>query len=190
MKWSRMAMLRYSAICANCQQHGIEAHASSLNILAYCGSNTKVEITKLLLDKFPCLVSEHGAGKVALFQIIMFGRGSEAMERAKLLLHHTQATPGLVDVDKLLAEAVRSGWPDMCRMLIVDGHADAQAVIKRSSSGRLELKENCLKDRMPFLYHEPDEKVLEAVAGCLSDEVLEGIAAVQETALPERVKRN
>ena len=106
---------------------------------------------------------------------------SEAVKSAKLLLHHTQATPGLVDVDELLAEAVRSGRPDMCRMLLVDGHANARSVVKRSSSGGLELKEHCLEDRLPAPVREPDEKVLEAIAGCLSVEGLEGIAAVQET---------
>ena len=173
-----------------CQQDGIEAHASNRdtngwNILAYycCNPGLKVEIIELLLNNFPWLVSERGGGDVALIQIIRHaglprpGRMSDSLESAKLLLHHTQATPGLVDVDKLLAEAVRSGWPGMCRMLLVDGHADAQTVVKRSSSGRLELKEHCLEDRLPEEYWEPDKKVLDAVTGCLSEEVLEGITA-------------
>ena len=175
-----------------CQQDGIEAHASNRdangwNFLVYCWINPKVEIIKLLLHKFPWLVSERGGGDVALIQIIksvrLHGRGcmSESVESAKLLLHHTQATPGLVDVDELLAEAVRFGCPDMCRMLLVDGHANARSVVKRSSSGPLELKENCLENRRHVKFREPDEKVLEAIAGCLPEEVLEGITAVQET---------
>ena len=163
-----------------CQQDGMEAHASNRDILADCGLTPKVEIIKLLFDKFPRLVSE--GGDQALFRIVRWARycGSnwEGVESAKLLLHHTQ---GPVDVDELLAEAVRSGWPDMCRMLLVDGHANAQTVVKRSSSGRLELKEHCLEDRRDEESREPDEKVLEAIAGCLPDEVLEGITAVQET---------
>ena len=188
-----------------CQQHGIEAHASNrdedgLNILAQCGFNSKVEIIELLLDNFPWLASERGGGDVALFKIIK-GAGpeqpghlggmsnSEAVKSAKLLLHHTQATPGLVDVDELLAEAVRVSWPDMCRMLLVDGHANAQTVVKRSSSGRLELKEHCLEDRPCWLDEKCDDEVLEVIAGYLSEEVLEGITGVQESAR-RRVKRS
>ena len=170
-----------------CQQDGIEAHASNRefcgwNILAYCSRNPKVEIIELLLDNFPWLLSERGGGDVALIQIIRQAAlpgciMSDTLESAKFLLHHTQATPGLVNVDKLLAEAVRFSSPDMCRMLLVDGHADAQTVVKRSSSGRLELKEHCLEDRLPERHQEPDETVLDAIAGCLSEEELEGITA-------------
>ena len=172
---SDVKMLRYL-----CQQHGIEAHASNRdtcgsNILAYCSSDPKVEIIELLLDNFSWLVSERGGDDQALFGIIANASiKSEGVESTKLLLHHTQATPGLVDVDELLASAARRGWPDMCRMLIVDGHADAQTVVKRSSSGRLELKKNCLERRRPEKYRGPDEKVLEAIAGCLPYEVLRG----------------
>ena len=66
---------------------------------------------------------------------------SENVKIAKLILQHTQSTPGLVDVDELLNEAARGGWPGMCRMLIVDAHAGARTVVKMSSSGQLELKE-------------------------------------------------
>ena len=187
-------MLRYL-----CQQHGIEAHAfnrdgDGYNIMAYCDCDPKVEIIKLLHDKFPWLMSERRGDDTALIKIIRktrYGQTSAAVKAAKLILHHTQATPGqgLVDVDKLLAEAVWSGWPDMCRMLLVDGHADAQTVVKRSSSGRLEFKEHCLKDRWPEKDREPDEKILEAITGCLSEEVLEGTTGVQEPAR-KRVKRN
>ena len=76
---------------------------------------------------------------------------------------HTQATPRLVDVDELLAKAARAGWPDMCRMLIVDGHAGARTVVKMSSSSRLQLREHCLKDRPHEILRGPDEEVLEAV---------------------------
>ena len=61
------------------------------------------------------------------------------MKIAKLLLQHTQATPRLVDLDEFLAYAARRIWQDMCRMLIVDAHAEARTVVKRSTSGRLEL---------------------------------------------------
>ena len=170
-----------------CQQDGIEAHASDRNILgrnilAYCCRfNPKMEIIEVLLDRFPWLVSERRGGDKALIEIIKCAsRESESVKTAKFLLQHTQATPGLVDVDELLTEAVRGGWPDMCQMLIVDGHADARTVVKRSSSGRLELKEHCLEDRWGRPHREPDEKVVEAIAGCLPEEVLQGITAAQE----------
>ena len=168
-----------------CQQDGIaEAHASNRdprdgrNILGYCCDNPKVEIIELLLNRFPWLASERGGGDKALMGIINFVslRPSEGVKTAKLLLQHTQATPGLVDVDELLTVAVRRGWSEMCRMLIVDGHADPRAVVKRSSSGQLEFK-------LHFLNYipEPYRNVLEAIAGCLPDEVLGGITAAQET---------
>ena len=47
-------------------------------------------------------------------------------------------------IELLLAEAIRHNRPDMCRMLIVYGHADVRKVVKRSSFGRLEFKEHLL----------------------------------------------
>ena len=116
---------------------------------------------ELLLNKFPWLASERGGGDEALISIINYsGHTSDNVKAAKLLLQRVQATPGLVDVDEVLAEAVRAGWPDVCLMiLIVDGHADVRKVIKRSSSGQLEFKEHCLKHRLPeYFRKEPDEK--------------------------------
>ena len=174
-----VATLRYL-----CQQDGIEAHASNRddrgsNILGTL-INPPIEIIELLLDKFPWLASERGGGDKALIRVIRYRKQtSDRVKAAKLLLQHVQATPGLVDVDELLAEAVRRGWPDMCRMLTVDGHTDVRKVIKRSSSGQFEFKEHCLKGRS--FYREPDAKVMEAIIGCLSEEVLESITAAQET---------
>ena len=147
-------MLRYL-----CQQDGIEAHASNQNdlgrnILAdHCWYNPKVETIELLLDRFPWLVSEHGGCDRASIGIIKYSneRTSDNVKAVKLLLQHTQATPGLIDVEKFLNEATWEGWPDMCRMLIVDGHADAGKVFKVSSSGQLELKGYCFKNRPFFL---------------------------------------
>ena len=118
-----------------------------------------------------------------MITIITNGSHSSAnLKIAKLLLQHMQATPGLVgDVDEFLARAAGAGWPDLCRVLIVDGHANAQALLKRSSSGRLELKERCLEYRSDCLFPQPDEKVVETITACLPDEVLEAIAAEQET---------
>ena len=99
-------------------------------------------------------------------RIINFGPHASNVKVAKLLLQHAQATPGLVGVDELLAEAARVGRPDMCRMLIVDAHADARTVLK-SSSGGLEPKENCLEVRPYNFLYSPDE-VLEEITACLS----------------------
>ena len=154
------------------------------NILAWCYYDIKVEMVQLLLDNFPRLVSEREGVDETLIQIIKTPfQTPEIVKIAKLILQHPQATPGLVggNVDKYLAEAVRSGWSDMCRMLVVDAHANAQTVVKRSTSGRLELKGHCLKDRPPNYYREPDEKVLKGITACLSEEVLRAITAAPET---------
>ena len=159
------ATLRYL-----CQQDGIKAHASNRdrsgsNILAYCCENPKIEIIELLLDNFPWLVSQRGGGDVGLITIVGCDgeRTSDSVKTVKLLLKHAQTTPGLVDVDELLALAARAGWPEMCRMLIIEGHADPQSVVQMSSSGRLELQEHCLRDRPDEQFREPDEKVLGAL---------------------------
>ena len=113
-------------------------------------------------------MTERGDGDEALITTIK--RGQHVLENMKTakLLQYAQATPGLVDVDELLAMAASAGWPDMCRILIVDAHADAGMVVKVSSSGRLELKEHSPKDRLEEYFWEPDEKVLEVIAACLS----------------------
>ena len=59
-------------------------------------------------------------------------------------------------------------------MLIVDGHADARTVVKVSRSGRLEFKENLFKD-LPKFFWWRDEKVLETITACLSEEVLQAV---------------
>ena len=184
-QWGDVAILRYL-----CQQDGIKAHASNRgehgeNILG-CGYQTTVEATQLLLDNFPWLLSEGGGGDEALIQIIK--NSDWFLERhlekiAKFILQHPQATFG-GNVDKYLAEAVRARNPEMCRMLIVDAHANAQTVVKGSSSGQLELMEHCLKDRPPGtheLFHLLDEEALKAITACLSEEVLQTITAAPET---------
>ena len=130
-----------------CQQDGIEAWLSNggsdyWSILGrYCNLSPKVEILELLLDKFPCLLSERREVEETLVKFIICSRDSpDRVETAKLILKHTQATSVLVDVDELLACATWTSWPDMCQILIVDAHADARTVVKRSNSGRLELK--------------------------------------------------
>ena len=168
-----------------CQRDGIEAHASNRdddgNLLALCCCCCccccNLEIIELLLDKFPWLVTEREGGEMALDSIFDFGPSTpDWVETAKRILQHPKANPGLVDeVDKFLFRAVQVGWPEMCQMLISDTHADARTVVKMSSSGRLELKEHCLRDRPheKWRTREPDEKVLEAITACLSAEVLE-----------------
>ena len=129
---------------------------------------------------FPWLVRERGGGDYALIQIIKYGGETlDQMKVTKLLLQRAQATPGLIDVGELLAEAARGRWrwPDMCRMLILDGHADARAVVKISSSGRLEFKEHIKK--RPFCYPWflkcDEKKLLDAIAACLPDEMLQAM---------------
>ena len=156
-----------------CQHDGMKAHASKRdddnNPLACCHAHPKVEVIELLLDKFPWLVSERG-GNELLIRIIKRGPYElNAVKTAKFLLQHMQATLGLlVDVDKLLAAAAWRGWADMCRMLVVDAHADGQTAVQVSNSGQLELKEHCLKDRPRN--READDGV---IAACLSRKVLE-----------------
>ena len=43
---------------------------------------------------------------------------SDNVKAAKRLLQHAQVTPGLIDMDELLAEVAGAHWPDMFRMLI------------------------------------------------------------------------
>ena len=176
-------MLRYL-----CQQDGIEAHASNRhgeqNILAYSWNNPRVEIVEPLLDRFPWLASERGGIDVALPKIIQLSdklseRTSQIVKAAKFLLQRAQATPGLIDVDKLLAQAARRCWPDMCCMLIVDGGANAQTVVKMPSSGRLELKERWLAPGQVVDLSEQEryERTLQAIAARLSEEMWQAIAA-------------
>ena len=174
-----------------CQQDGIEAHASnrgddnSLLNLASCPPYARVEIIELLLDKFPWLMSGRGGVDNELIRFITntepVRQTSKAVNTAKFLLQHMQATPGLlVDVDMLLAKAAWAGWPEMCQMLIVDGHArDADGrtptVVQASNSGQFELKvkEHYLEDRPPYQrslgvggFTLPEE-VLEAIEGAI-----------------------
>ena len=174
-----------------CQQDGIEAHASNRddrdrNILGTLSYPT-IEIIELLLDKFPWMANERGSGDKALIKIIrdldgIGDHGSEEVKTAKLLLQHVQATPGLIDVDDLLFEATWHVWPDMCQMIILDGHADPQTVIKMSSSGQLELRDHCLDDKPPEWLRKLYAEVLEAIAACLPEDVLQAMkTAAQET---------
>ena len=161
-----------------CQQDGIAAHAYNRDgcgrsILSLCGDKPhRVEIFELLLDKFPRLMSER-EGDMALANIIYFGlQTPDNLKIAKLLLQHAQAMPWLVDsVDEFLVMAVRVGWPGMCRMLVEDAHANPRKVVKVSCSGRLELKENCIKENQHKSFREPHEEVLESIAACLPQEM-------------------
>ena len=103
-------------------------------------------------------------------------QGPERVKIAKLILQHPLATLS-GNVDKYLAEAVRFYWPEMCQMLIVDASADART------------KEHCLKDRPPWITCQADEKVLDAITACLSEEVLQAITAAPETGNVKGVKR-
>ena len=172
-----VATLRYL-----CQQDGIAAHASNrdhsgLNILASCYAYPNVEITRLLLAHFPWLARDPRAVRTALLWLIMraLSHTPAAVDVTRLILQHALAPPPvLVDVDAFLAEAARAGWPDMCRMLIVDAHADARSVLAESSPGTLALKQYCRYHGPPpprgLAEHDPDAEVLGAIRGCLEVE--------------------
>ena len=103
----RQATLRCSAMC---QQEGIEAHASNRDpggrgILPLCYNDSKMEMTEMLVGKFPWLVNVVQSAVYALIKIIRYAKHtSENVEIAKLLLQRAPVTPGLTDEEMLAGD--------------------------------------------------------------------------------------